>query len=513
MRWKLLSRVIPPLLCASLCACAAAPAVSAAPATAAASLSAYVEPAASSVTLELAAPTAWSRDSAEVSFTITDNAGSGIKMAEVKVGRNGSWRDVTASLAQSGNAYTGTAEVRDNGPVALRVTGQDGAVHEKSCTVQCFDWSAPTVRAVTDGGKLCIEARDNRSGIATILVDDKEYAASDEKTMSVTIEDLDKSKEQITVQAVDKAGNQSAATAVDNPNYQPPKEDAEPEPEPEPEAPDPTPTPVPVVTTPPASTTAKPTDTPQPSGGSQTASRPDTSTAESGGASTGTSVSASADPEGEPDTAPRGDSALTPDGQGTVMDNATEEEGKEFFTITTANDNVFYLIVDQQRDSENVYFLNAVTEEDLLALAEPAEGSGESAVPDPEPVCTCEVKCEAGAVDTECPVCVLSLEDCAGEAPDPAEDAPAEPEPESGGAGLYVVIALVALAAGGAGWYFKIYKPKHDLDDAEDLDELTGIEEETVNEDEAEADYPDEPDYPDYYDDEPVPDDEAGIKK
>ena len=53
-----------------------------------------------------------------------------------------------------------------------------------------------------------------------------------------------------------------------------------------------------------------------------------------------------------------------------MVDNATEEEGKEFFTITTANDNVFYLIVDKQRDSENVYFLNAVTEEDLLALAE-----------------------------------------------------------------------------------------------------------------------------------------------
>ena len=190
-----------------------------------------------------------------------------------------------------------------------------------------------------------------------------------------------------------------------------------------------------------------------------------------------------------------------------MVDNATEEEGKEFFTITTANDNVFYLIVDKQRDSENVYFLNAVTEEDLLALAEPSEDGGESAVPDPESVCTCTVKCEAGAVDTDCPVCVLSLEDCAGEAPEPTEETSAEPEPESGGAGLYVVIALVALAAGGAGWYFKIYKPKHELDDAEDFDELTG-EEETVNEDEDEP-YPDEPDYPDYYEDEPEELDDA----
>ena len=499
MKWKLLSRVIPPLLCASLCACAAAPSASAVPAVSAASLSAYVE-AASYITLELEAPTDWSRDSAEVAVTVTDSSGSGFASAEVKVGRDGSWRDITDSLRQSGSRYSGVVEVSDNGPVAVKVTGHDGTVYEQSCDVACLDRTAPTVRAVVDGGKLCIEARDNRSGIASILVDGKEYAAADQKTMSVTVENLDTAKEQVTVQAVDKAGNRSAAASVDNPNHQPPKEDTEPEPD----APDPTPTPAPVVTTPPAATTTTPSDTPQQSGGgSQTVDRPDSSTAESGSpsASTGMSASASADPESEADTTPRGDNALTPDGQGTVVDNATEEAGKEFFTITTADDNIFYLIVDKQRDSENVYFLNAVTEEDLLALAEPSEDGGESAVPDPEPVCTCAVQCEAGTVDTDCPVCVLSLEDCAGEAPDLAEETPAEPEPESSGAGLYVVIALVALAAGGAGWYFKIYKPKHELDDAEDFDELTG-EDEDMDEGVPDGDYPEEPEYPDYYDDE-----------
>ena len=506
MKWKLLARVIPPLLCVSLCACAAAPAASAVPAASAASLSAYVA-AASSITLELEAPTDWSRDSAEVAVTITDRSGSGFASAEVKVGRDGSWRDITDSLRQSGSRYSGVVEVSDNGPVAVKVTGHDGTVYEQSCDVACLDRTAPTVRAVVDGGKLCIEARDNRSGISSVLVDGKEYAASEEKTMSVTVENLDTGKEQVTVQAVDKAGNRSAAAAVDNPNYQPPKEDAGQESD----APDSTPTPTPVVTTPPAPTTSAPSDTPQQSsGGSQSANKPDTSTAESTGtADTGTtSASASADPEAGADTTPRGDSALTPDGQGTVVDNATEEAGKEFFTITTADDNIFYLIVDKQRDSENVYFLNAVTEEDLLALAEPSEDGGESAVPDPEPVCTCAVKCEAGAVDTDCPVCVLSREDCAGEAPEPTEETPAEPEPESSGAGLYVVIALVALAAGGAGWYFKIYKPKHELDDAEDFDELTG-EDEDMDEGVPDRDYPEEPEYPDYYNDEPEEPDDA----
>ena len=64
-----------------------------------------------------------------------------------------------------------------------------------------------------------------------------------------------------------------------------------------------------------------------------------------------------------------------------------------------------------------------------------------------------------------------------------------------------------ALATGVAGWYFKIYKPKHELDDAEDLDELTGEDEDT-DEGVPDGDYPEEPEYPDYYDDEPEePDD------
>ena len=61
---------------------------------------------------------------------------------------------------------------------------------------------------------------------------------------------------------------------------------------------------------------------------------------------------------------------FTTDGTGTVVDNATDEDGKEFFTITTPSENVFYLVIDRQRTEENVYFLNAVTEKDLLALAE-----------------------------------------------------------------------------------------------------------------------------------------------
>ena len=121
---------------------------------------------------------------------------------------------------------------------------------------------------------------------------------------------------------------------------------------------------------------------------------------------------------------------FTPDGTGTVVDNATDQDGKEFFTITTAEEAVFYLVIDRQRETENVYFLNAVTVADLMALA---ESSGEPAAPEPTPE------------------------------PDPEPDPTPEPEPvpeKKGGAGPLLLALAVVVIGGGAGWYFKIYRPK-----------------------------------------------------
>lgn len=145
----------------------------------------------------------------------------------------------------------------------------------------------------------------------------------------------------------------------------------------------------------------------------------------------------------EPTPAPE-PNPLTPDGTGTVVDNATDADGKEFFTITTADEAVFYLVIDRQKSTENVYFLNAVTVADLLALAE-SSGTVVPVVPDPEPE------------------------------PDPEPTPEPEPEPESkgGGAGMLLVVLAVVSIGGGAGWYFKIYRPKQQkaVEPEEDYDE------------------------------------------
>ena len=52
---------------------------------------------------------------------------------------------------------------------------------------------------------------------------------------------------------------------------------------------------------------------------------------------------------------------------------------------------IFYLVIDKQKTSENVYFLNAVTVDDLLPLAEQGEEPAEEVTPEPEPEpCKCQ---------------------------------------------------------------------------------------------------------------------------
>ena len=462
----------------------------------------------SDLSIQITPPSGWATKSAAAEFRITDEAGAGFALAQVKIEKSGQWRDVTDDLKQRENRWYGEIDLSENCTVYVCVTGYDGKVFEKSRYIECFDRTAPTLRASIDGRLLRAEASDDLSGVAAIYIDGEKYTGLTNGTLDVPLKDLPDDYEQLSVQAVDEAGNKSKIVQVKNPNYEEPADEKKQEP---------ATTPAQTATTAPASSTpAATTPVNTTAAATAPATAASTNTAAANTAVTKTSASASAAPDEEPDTTPREAVPLTPDGQATVLDNATGEDGKEFYTIQTPDENVFYLIIDNQRDTDNVYFLNAVTEADLMALAVKEDNTPlEESIPEPEPVCVCEEKCAAGAVNTDCPVCVLNLKDCAGKAPVTDTEAEAEPEKEEtgGSAGTLILILLAALAAGGAGYYLKIYKPKKDLDDAEDFDELTGgDEEETINEDEepgapeepqpAAYGEPEEPDYPDAYDEE-----------
>lgn len=167
------------------------------------------------------------------------------------------------------------------------------------------------------------------------------------------------------------------------------------------------------------------------------------------------------------------DGAFTPEGTGTVLDEATGEgDDKQFYTITTETGNVFYLIIDGKRDDNNVYFLNGVTEADLMALAEKNEGTM-SVIP-AEDVCTCTDKCEAGEVNTACPVCKNDLKGCTGKEKPAETEELAQTEPpkkDNGSVGTIIFIIVALLAVGGVGYYVKIVRPKQQAEDDGDFED------------------------------------------
>ena len=137
-----------------------------------------------------------------------------------------------------------------------------------------------------------------------------------------------------------------------------------------------------------------------------------------------------------------------------------ENTNKQFITVQTSGGSTFYIVIDydkpvnEEEEQYQTYFFSVVDEADLLAAMEAAGGE--------PPACTCEDKCAVGAIRTDCPVCSVNMGECAGVTPEPEPEPTTEPEPEkkSGLGSLFLVLAIFAIG-GGAGWYFKIYRPKH----------------------------------------------------
>jgi flagellar basal body-associated protein FliL len=62
--------------------------------------------------------------------------------------------------------------------------------------------------------------------------------------------------------------------------------------------------------------------------------------------------------------------SFTPDGNLTLIDDftRTDESDKQFITIKTRDESVFYIVIDRSANQENVYFLNLVDDQDLIAI-------------------------------------------------------------------------------------------------------------------------------------------------
>ena len=196
------------------------------------------------------------------------------------------------------------------------------------------------------------------------------------------------------------------------------------------------------------------------------------------------------------DTQETASSPLTPDGNLELVDDVTQEsDGKQFITVQSKNDNTFYIVIDRDKDTDNVYFMNLVDEADLMALME----DGEVTVK-----CTCKTRCEAGDVDTTCPVCKNNMVECTGVEEEKEAEATKEPttedtektESKGSSAPILLILLIVGLGAGGAVYYLKFKKPKTDTKGPVDLDDY-----DFGDDDEDDTEYVTEDDLPEKTDD------------
>ena len=116
-------------------------------------------------------------------------------------------------------------------------------------------------------------------------------------------------------------------------------------------------------------------------------------------------------------------------GNGEVLDDI-EDGDKEFYTITTQNNNQFFIVVDKARASENVYMLARVDETDIAGFIE--EYTQPTATPAPQVVIQ-------QPTPEPTPQVIVT-----------------EPEEETGGnTGSYALIGVAALVFIAGAYYFQ----------------------------------------------------------
>lgn len=376
-------------------------------------------------------PEGWKQGDTTISISVDASAlGDGVTITkiEARTGNDDGWQDVTEGK---------TISISGNQTVYVRVTDSEGNVYEQNRSIKCYDSEKPTLSASLTDGILTIQGSDSISGISAITVNGTVYSELDDGQLRVQLTQKDFTTKKITITATDGAGNVSDTYSLQNPYYEWAVKQS------------------------------------QQSGGDNM-----TTTTETG---TETSVESPLpqDAEASEPTEAKGtvedrtvtgiESELESTGETVESISSTATNGtKEFYTISTKSGKIFYLIVDNAKSQDNVYFLTEVSERDLLNFTL----SDTVTLPDVDTVYA-EVETEETIMTEEA--------DTTEETENPEEvQMPEDENP----IGSYLLIGLAALGVLGAGYYFKIYKPKHEYDEEEDEYEEEYEEERETEEDE-----------------------------
>lgn len=134
-------------------------------------------------------------------------------------------------------------------------------------------------------------------------------------------------------------------------------------------------------------------------------------------------------------------------GNGQVQDDITNSKNKEFLTITTKNNNTFYLVIDRSATTDNVYMLSQIDENDLKEFLE-------------------EDQTASSVVDVT-PDIVIDENTNTDQNNQTETEVPEKEESSSNLGALIAIFAAAVLGVGGYG-YMKFIKPKKDEDDGDE---------------------------------------------
>ena len=418
----------------------------------------YVNP---NVKITISTPSGWHNDTTKVHISIEDVAHSGnftIKTVQAKIAQNGSWTDITEDMY---------VEISENTTVYVLVTDQRGKTYEKNRYIKCFDFTKPTLNAAVSDGLLSVQAHDPDSGIKAVYVNGYEFAELTNGVLNIRLQQFDAGYQYFTISAMDNAGNMSEVYKTANPYYTDPEKEDSSEKNPAEQLP------VNAQATKPSSATAQVTE--------HTKTDSD-----------GNTVSELSPAEQKKQAMAEAAASEKKEGSG---EKEKSETGKEFYTIQTASEKVFYLIIDRDGEEEMVYFLTEVTENDLLNVT----ANNSETLPK-----------NSAALESAIPVTEGALPNNNGEqgteeepAEEPTEsgeeESTEEPEPEpekteENPMATYIILGIVAAAAIGGGYYFKVVRKKKEefLDEDDDEED----EEEEYDDEEEEKDSED-----DFFDD------------
>ena len=412
------------------------------------------------VVIQINSPGGWYNEKATVTFSVSDTAHTGnfeLAKIQAKVGQNGSWTDVTEDKK---------LEISENCTVYVQATDQKGNTYERSRAVRCFDTTKPTLNAAVSDGLLSVQVHDTDSGAKAVYVNGYEFTELTNGTLNIRLQQFDAGYEYFTISAMDNAGNMSEVYKTKNPYYKDPADESDENPAKQ--------LPVSAEATKPGNATGTVTEH----------TRTD---------SEGNTVSGNSLAEQKKQAMAEADAAEEKEKSG-EKEKEPSEQGKEFYTIQTASDKVFYLIIDRDGEEEMVYFLTEITENDLLN----ATSDNSETLPKNSAALESAIPTEEGALPNnngEQPEDTGQAEENTGETEN-AEDTEdtesteeAEPEEKAEPNPLvsYILMGALAIAFIGGAYYFKVVRKKKE-DFIEDEDEDEEDEEELENEDEEQED-------------------------